>query len=252
MSASTSSGDFVSCLMVTRGRPRLAWQAIRCFLRQSHGARELLIVSDDPDDVLERAVRRLSHPLIRWLGLPDDGLPLGALRNRAVAESRGRWICQWDDDDLSHPDRLALQLQAIQRAGSTACVLSRTLIWWPHLMRLGVGPRRACENTLICRRSRLPSYPALRRGEDTPVVVELAQRGQLIALDLPRLYVYVAHGRNTFDAPHFDNFWQTCLLRWEGDQGRTRLRELEDELPLAAYARALGLDSTGSGLPNVP
>ena len=40
------------------------------------------------------------------------GVSLGAARNLTVDTARGAYVCQWDDDDLYHPERLRIQYEA--------------------------------------------------------------------------------------------------------------------------------------------
>lgn len=222
----------VSCLMVTRGRPALACRAIDAFLAQSWPNRELVIVDDGPDDTLAAAVRGLARPEIRMVRLPDEGKTLGELRNIALDHAAGAYICQWDDDDLSDPQRLEYQLAVLSLMGARACVLSRWMMWWPASGRVAVSPVRDWEGSLLCEAAAMPRYPALRRGEDTPVVEQLRRTVRMASLDLPRLYTYVVHGANTFGADHFDEHWLHATARFEGARARAVLEEMASRLPM--------------------
>ena len=46
----------------------------------------------------------------------EPGLSLGELRNRSVELAQGHLVCQWDDDDRSHPMRLSVQVAALIEA----------------------------------------------------------------------------------------------------------------------------------------
>jgi glycosyltransferase involved in cell wall biosynthesis len=48
---------------------------------------------------------------VRVLYPGSGGLTLGALRNISLESARSEIICQWDDDDYSHPGRLAIQVR---------------------------------------------------------------------------------------------------------------------------------------------
>jgi glycosyltransferase involved in cell wall biosynthesis len=230
---------FVSALMVTRDRAALAACSIDCFRRQTWPHRELVIVDDGQDDALPSLVRALGDPRIRLLRLSSQGLPLGTLRNRAVAEARGELVCQWDDDDLFHPERIALQVAALEHLEADACVLERETLWWPHLGRVAWSAPRLWESSLLARKAVLPAYRALRRGEDTPVMDALARDHSVAVLDEPRLQVYVIHGANTFPAAHFERFWQTATARHEGPAARAWQRAHDACLPLDRLAAAL-------------
>src|ERR1700722_20997412 len=99
----------ISCIMVTQpSRLALAKLAIDDFLRQTHDEREL-VITHDGDDACDAALRAIAaHASIR-LVREHSGATLGTLRNVAVDACRGDFVCQWDDDDRYHPQRLALQ-----------------------------------------------------------------------------------------------------------------------------------------------
>jgi glycosyltransferase involved in cell wall biosynthesis len=125
--------------MVTRDRPAFAARAIRCFADQRYPARELIIVCQGTSDY-----RRHLADLAQKHGISDitildaaGDMSLGALRNRALDTASGDLICIWDDDDdCSHPDRLATQVAQLIDDNSHSCFLGehlqlfdRTLYW---------------------------------------------------------------------------------------------------------------------------
>jgi glycosyltransferase involved in cell wall biosynthesis len=120
----------ISCLMVTRDRVSLGRRALESFARQSWPNRELVIVTDGEPRfrrTLERYVEALHLDSVKIV-VPDDGdRPLGALRNMAMDHCSGEVVCQWDDDDWSHPERLRLQVEYMLHGGAGACVLSEHL-----------------------------------------------------------------------------------------------------------------------------
>lgn len=235
----------ISCLMVTRGRRALLEFAINGFARQTYPNRELVIVCDSPalpqDDPLERAIRAAGCRNVRLIRVNaagrDGGLTLGELRNIAVDHAAGRYVCQWDDDDLYDPCRLQMQQRVLAAAGAQACLLGRWMIWWPAEDRLAVSCERDWEGSLLCEKAVMPRYPALRRGEDTPVVEQLRRSARVVRMDLPRLYTYVVHGGNTFTAAHFEEHWKATAARFSGDRCRAMLEEMGKRLPVEAYRR---------------
>lgn len=241
----------ISCLMVTRGqraeRGALLEFAIDGFARQTYPNRELVVVCDSPalpqDDPLERAIRAAGSPNIRLIRVDatarQGGATLGELRNIAVDHAAGRYVCQWDDDDLYDPCRLEMQQRVLAAAGAQACLLGRWMIWWPAEDRLAVSSERDWEGSLLCEKAVMPRYPALRRGEDTPVVEQLRRSVRVVRMDLPRLYTYVVHGGNTFAVRHFEAHWQVATARFTGDRCRAVLEEMGKRLPVEAYRRAV-------------
>ncbi|MBP2307309.1 glycosyltransferase [Azospirillum melinis] len=239
----------ISCLMVTRGqmagRAGLLEFAIDGFARQTYPNRELVIVCDGPalpqDDPLERAVRAAGCPNVRLVRVEPGDQPgvrtLGELRNIAVDHAAGLYVCQWDDDDLYDPSRLEMQQRVLAAAGAQACLLGRWMIWWPAEDRLAVSCERDWEGSLLCERASMPRYPALRRGEDTPVVEQLRRSARVVRMDMPRLYTYVVHGGNTFTTRHFEEHWQAATARFSGERCRAVLEEMAKRLPVEPYRR---------------
>ena len=178
--------------------------AIRCFFEQTYHPRELLILFDSDDVATREYIGTLADERIRSIEV--SGSPrrtLGALRNLAVSEARGQYICQWDDDDWYHPDRLTVQFSALRASGRTACVLSRWTCLDVESRRAYISPHRAWEGSLLVERARMVAYPDLARGEDTVAIEALAKQQQLHMLDRPELYVYTFHGCNTWDRSHW-------------------------------------------------
>ncbi|MER5968502.1 glycosyltransferase [Streptomyces sp. NPDC002055] len=223
----------VSCLMVTKDRPALARRAIACFLAQTYPNLELVVVDDGADDTLEGHVRALDDPRIRLHRLAPDGRTLGELRNVAVDQAGGSYVCQWDDDDLYDPERLEVQMAALLSLGADACFLARERLWWPARRRIATSCGRLWEGSMVCAKERLARYPAQRRGEDTPVTEQVARTGRIVSVDAPELYTYVFHENNTFDAAHFARHFEVATDICEGGAAYAeRVLAMAARLPL--------------------
>ena len=99
----------ISCLMVTLSTPHridYAKRSIDAYCRQTHADRELVVVVDraapDGGHALSAHIRSLGRDDIR-IAVASVPLRLGGLRNLSIDIARGDVLCQWDDDDLSHP-----------------------------------------------------------------------------------------------------------------------------------------------------
>jgi glycosyltransferase involved in cell wall biosynthesis len=208
----------ISCLMVTLPIPdRFGYvkRSIAAFCDQTHQNKELIIVVD-PEPVSARAslaeyVSTLGRTDIRIVVAPQK-LTLGELRNISVDSAQGDVLCQWDDDDLYHPQRLECQLAALLERDCEAVYLrdvmqyfpkERTLFWtnW-QLTDAGGHP-----GTLMVKRSAPIRYPVqgaiASLGEDLRVALHLKQRGHVCFLPgMPHLFLYVSHGSNSWDVGH--------------------------------------------------
>ncbi len=204
----------VSCITITQpGRLHMLRESIGDFARQTHEARELIILHDGGSafdgDVRQVVMESGAHSRIEVHSVTR--MPLGALRNAAGALAKGDLVCQWDDDDRYHPLRLQVQHDALMSESADFCFLSDQL----HLYRASGEmfwddwhgqpyPLNFIQGTLMGRREKMPIYPDLSLGEDTGACLEILRAGHKIC----RLrnhgwcYVYVHHGENAWSGKH--------------------------------------------------
>jgi glycosyltransferase involved in cell wall biosynthesis len=113
----------VTCICPTADRQEFIPLAIKSFLAQSYTNSELLIVDDGEKDTVVP-----NNPRIRYIRLPyreqyshfsqAERIAHNAeKRNFCCQEAHGEIIVQFDDDDWSHPDRVAHQVQRLQQTG---------------------------------------------------------------------------------------------------------------------------------------
>ncbi len=172
-----TSFPLVSCLMTTYDRLSLAKHAILSFAAQTYPEKELIVVSDGPARFrgsLARYVAALGIARVRFVDAGSrTALTLGRLRNLSVDAAAGEIVCQWDDDDYSHPERLQLQADELIRADAGACFLTDHLqfideqgaLYWVdwRLARAESGMDHLAPGTMMMRRD-----PRFRYPEDGP------------------------------------------------------------------------------------
>ncbi len=198
-------GHSVVCLMVTSNRLPLVKRAVRYFQNQSYARRELLVL-DDGEDETGAFIASLGDPSIRHVRPDRPGLKLGELRNLAVKLAEGDYFLQWDDDDWYHPNRIKVQLAALQYAKSEFCLLSRWTLAWPARRLFCHSRELSCEGSVLGLRKAMPQYPEMACGEDSALVGALLQSSARVCfVDHPELYVHVVHGKNTHSDEHFAN-----------------------------------------------
>ena len=243
--------------MVTQPRPgRRAGlvRAVQAYARQTHANRELIVVIDrEPEEdraQAEAAIAAVGAPAVSIVrAMPS--LTLGALRNLSVAHASGDFICQWDDDDLHHPERIAAQYAALEQSGRDATILQEVMLYQEaagtlRWLNWAATPAGGHPGTLLCRRSAMPLYPetgpAARRGEDLAVVEVLRGRGALhLQSGLPHLYLYAVHGTNTWPPEHLAMLGDTLAI----SRGLLLRREAALRAGLAAFdfgGAAVGVD----------
>jgi glycosyltransferase involved in cell wall biosynthesis len=195
--------------MVTKNRPYLAKRALQCFANQSWESKELVIV-DDGEESYESVIEPYRERFaIRYHRVsPAADRYLGALRNVTLDLAEGEFCAQWDDDDWYHPDRLAVQMRAIEHQRLDAVLLRWTLMhldtpeFLEHPYRTQL--RRGTPGTILHRQTPL-RYPNLPRSEDSVFRRELGRSQRLGIVDQlhSHLFIRCFHGANTWEIEHF-------------------------------------------------
>jgi glycosyltransferase involved in cell wall biosynthesis len=111
----TPRPPLVSVNLVTYNHESYIREAVRSVLRQTVSDLELVIVDDGSTDGTARAVAEFDDP--RIVSIRQENQGPGGATNRGLAACRGRYVALMTGDDVCHPDRLELQLQAHERAG---------------------------------------------------------------------------------------------------------------------------------------
>jgi glycosyltransferase involved in cell wall biosynthesis len=199
---------FVSCVMPTRDRPEFAALAIRCFLRQDYPAKELIVLDDGN---VPLPVTWGKDAPVRLLRV--GRCTIGEKRNLGCRESRGTIVMHWDDDDWYGAGRIRRQIEPLlaRRAEISGLVLTpifdlrRFEFWLPsassfarmHFAGIHCG-------TLTYWREvsdRFTRYPHISLGEDVGFLrVAMFAGCRLAGVAADQDFVYVRHGRNTWDA----------------------------------------------------
>lgn len=238
LDAPLSETPLISCIMATRGMAFPAEHAIACFQRQTYPERELVIVCASAGSEVEAMVASIADPRIRFFHTPEAA-SVGLLRNAAIAEAKGELVGVWDDDDLSHPERLKWQLAGLIAAECDACYLGRILLWQPRRKRIAVSASRAWENTMLARKAILPPYTGERTGSDTILTEDLIAHHGVVTVDQPLGYCYVAHGANLWNEAHFDMLFGHAESLAEGAGYANDIALLSRAMPIGDYAHAL-------------
>ena len=243
-------------MLITKDRPELAERSLQSFLAQSYPNKELIIIDEGGTEFQEK-MRSLGD--LSKLGISyhrnETPCSLGELRNRAVGLARGEYVCQWDDDDIYHPDRIACQFAACLSQSAVACFLLRQTILGeaakintkidtkinakdpnkdaePSTLRLAISSHRVWEGTIFTQKSALSSYPKMVRAEDSPVVNRLVKSNKIAVLDLPELYIYTIHGENTWSPHHMQEIWNSASINFDTQSKLSaKLKQLSRSYP---------------------
>ncbi len=116
----------VSVIMPTYNRSRLIGKAIESVICQTYSDWELIIVDDGSTDQTEEMVQKYVQTDRRIRYLKQQNTGCASARNRALAESVGKYIAFIDDDDVYLPDKLELQVKFLDENPETGFVYSDT------------------------------------------------------------------------------------------------------------------------------
>jgi glycosyltransferase involved in cell wall biosynthesis len=256
--ASDAGLPLISCLMVTYDRLSLAKHAIRSFGAQTYPEKELVVVSDGEARVLralERYVAALGLARVRFVHAGPERLTLGRLRNLSLDAAAGELVCQWDDDDYSHPERLRLQADELLRNDAGACFFTDHLqfiaeqgaLYWVDwtLGQPTIEAEQLAPGTMMMRRDlgcRYPEEgPAARQGEDSVLLAGLFRTTKVAHLrGAGHLYLYQYHGRNTFPREHHYRMSRCCTTLAHLHENADCIRDAVAHYPIAKPCFVIG------------
>lgn len=198
----------VTAIMPTRDRPEFALQAVRYFLAQDYGNKELVVLEDGTSSLAGRLPddRRIRH-VVTGRALRS----IGAMRNEACQLARGEIVAHWDDDDWYGTERLTRQVAAIRAGEADITALRDSIVfdlaaWRFWRLRSDLHRRLFVRDvhggTLVYRRGVWEDkarFPDCSLAEDAVFLEQAMRRGaRLQALEAEGVFVYVRHGGNAW------------------------------------------------------
>ncbi len=127
----------VCCVCLTRDRPEMLKRAIACFQAQTY--RRKFICAYDTSPGAQPIRDNIASPTGAFEGsilhFPDNaGKSIGWLRNEIALHHCEATIApdifiHWDDDDWSHPERIAEQVALLKASGKEAVGFREMLFW---------------------------------------------------------------------------------------------------------------------------
>lgn len=111
---SIGEAGLVSIVMSVYNREAFIGQSIESMLKQSYPAFEFIIIDDGSTDATASIIRSYAQndKRIRLISRENRGLP--ASLNEGIVLAKGEYIARMDDDDLSVPRRLELQVDFLK------------------------------------------------------------------------------------------------------------------------------------------
>jgi glycosyltransferase involved in cell wall biosynthesis len=214
MSTMTTFAPLISVIIPTHNRPELVFRSVRSVLRQSYVNLEVIVVDVG---LKHRAISSLK-PLMTDVRLRYVAHPVevrgGVARNIGATHAHGEYLAFQDDDDEWLPEKLTLQMHALQQASAQAGLVYGAV-------RMDYGNGRMFEThvhegehniaELALRRlngfltvtlliptkvfcevggfdEHLPSH------QDPELVIRIAQKYTAVGVNTPLVHVYVGQG----------------------------------------------------------
>jgi len=106
-------GQTVSVITTAYNAGKFIGQTIHSILQQDHEYFEYIIVDDGSNDDTVEVIKRFSDAKLRLIEAGRIGR--GQALNLAIKESKGNYIAIQDADDLSHPQRLSIQIECLNQ-----------------------------------------------------------------------------------------------------------------------------------------
>lgn len=192
-------------------------ETIISVLNQTFADFELIIINDGSDDATLEIVQNIKDPRIQVFSYANAGL--SASRNRGVAKAKGEFISFIDADDLWTPNKLELQLKALQDHPQAAVAYSWTdwidqsgqfLRAGGHITVNGNAYEKLLirdfiesgSNTLI-RKQALDEVggfdPSVTPPEDWDMWLRLAEKYEFITVEEPQVLYRISPNSASFD-----------------------------------------------------
>ena len=116
-----SKTPYISVMMPVYNCEQYVREAIESILKQSLSDFEFIIINDGSTDNTPEILNEYANRDSRIKIINQDHSAIGDIPryaialNRGLYEAKGKWIFRMDGDDISLPDRFAIQLEAINK-----------------------------------------------------------------------------------------------------------------------------------------
>jgi len=146
--ASVETGPLVTVAMPIYNAGAYLRLAVLSIVKQTEANWELLIIDDGSTDNALDSIREIEDHRIRIF---RDGANKGlaARLNEAIDLARGKYFARMDQDDVSYPERFAMQLKELQDDNDLDLVATRAILIDENNRALGLFPC-AISHEAIC------------------------------------------------------------------------------------------------------
>lgn len=201
----------VSVIIPTYNRANLVTNAIESVLSQTYNDLEIIVADDGSTDDTGNRIKPYMDR-ITYFHQSNEGKSVAT--NRAMERAKGTWIAILDSDDVWLPEKLELQMDALERVGDGCgfCFTDGLFVNNPHMnggvfVRIGkrlddaygriedpasyvLEPRHGIYiQTTLIDKALLESVggfdPKLRVGQDTDMIFKMALKTKFVYVNRP-------------------------------------------------------------------
>lgn len=133
----------ISVILPTYNRSATLVASIKSVLTQSYADLELIVVDDGSAEEIEKIVRSVDDPRIKFVRRPQNG-GAAAARNTGLEHAKGDYIAFQDSDDLWLPGKLEKQFALLSAMPSHIGVVVGAKILYGRDNQWNFGPGRVC------------------------------------------------------------------------------------------------------------
>jgi glycosyltransferase involved in cell wall biosynthesis len=159
MSVGPADKPLVSVIISSYNMAALIAETLESVLAQSHRPLEVIVVDDGSNDDIAQVVARFA-PRVRFVGLQNSGGP-SAPRNHGLGLARGQYVAFFDADDIMCADKIARQVDFLERHPQASCVLMN----YRNFDTTGPAPQSHFETCVILRRQLAGARESVLNGD---------------------------------------------------------------------------------------
>lgn len=238
----------VSIIVPTYNRAHLLPRSIESLLAQTYRPIEIIVVDDGSTDNTREVVEPYLNR-IQYVGQENSGCPTA--RNTGILRSKGKYILFFDDDDISLPRLLEVEVRQLESSGAAFCHGSAVVVDDDfRISRVHVA-RNVSRNDLLeyeflvgnvffggtglISRAALDKVglydTRLIRAQDYDMWMRLLARFEAVSVDyLGQIYFFHQGQRGSAD----DRFSASNILNKTREYEKIIFRKLYNEIPLEA------------------
>ena len=226
----------VSVIMPVYNGEKFVAQAVESVLSQSFIDFEFIIIDDASTDNTSQVLRQFDDPRIK-LVTNSENIGIARSRNKGLKISHGEYIAVQDADDISHPDRFALQAKFLDEHPDMAAVgswyvvideegeeLGRVKLWTRNddIRAVLLKKNQFAHGSAMIRRECLEAIGGYRHIEyctDYDLFLRLAERYKLA--NLPRyLYKWRKHADQKATNSELSRFYAQMVREAARERGK--------------------------------